>query len=161
MEWITTITILRAKQWGSTPAFGMRKIGQLEVDLWKQTGLKLPLLHPSAILMLLLLLLTWPQRRFWTATKSRSSSGCEITIWSMITVLTPRGFPRGYPRNASELWNQFNTIFWLMNSRNLPCPFKYSFLPSILVYDLHCFIDFWYTIMYINFVRVHGTNYFG
>ena len=113
--------------------------------------LKLHLLHPSAIIMLQLLLLTWPQRMFWTPTKSRSSSGCKITIWSPITVLTPRGFPRECPQN--EPWTQ---LYRQVDGFSIPCPYHhYSFIrpPFFQCFPIH-------PLMYTKTLMGNGTDYF-
>jgi len=140
-EWITIIIIQRAKQWGYTPAFGMQMIGQPEVGSSRPTGVKPHLLHPSAT-STLLLLPTRPQRRLWTPVRRRGSNGYERTTWSMITVLTPRGTPRGCPQNANEPSTQLHST-----------PL-FDCIDTILFYYIHSFILFIHTEtqMYVKYV---------
>ena len=140
VEWMWVIIILTTKQWGYNPACGMKMIGKPEVDLLRPTGLNPPLLHHSTTSMLLLLL-NLLQRRFWTLSKSRGSSGCERITWYTIIVERPRYSLRGCLQNANgPSPSDIASLHRLIHLMNSPCPTPPTIL--IMLYYVYSFILF-------------------
>ena len=118
--------IRRTKQWECTLVYGMQMTGLQEVDLSRQTGLKLHSLLPTGTSKLMLvfcqtehllvLQIAIGSLNNLIQQVKTGSNGCRTTTWFTITAPTLTGFPKASLQNATTP-RQFNQqIYVYINS---------------------------------------------